>query len=285
MSRGVLMMGLGRMGLPIATRLLNAGVQLHVHDLDEGAVARCTALGATAASHDAVAALDYDLVLLCLPTPAVVDQWIAPWRSTQRTERTVIADFTTASPEDARRNEQALQAANIGYLDCPLSGGEAGARSGKLVIAAGGAHDDYLRTEPLLGKIGNVVRHVGPSGAGNLVKAINQSVYLAYNYVFAKAVEFGVQRGMDADAVMELLARGAAGHPLINDRLLPEEGRQSSGTFALERAYKDLSFLEFEPSETGGTAEIHAILVREFGAAVARGDGKLDIFSLARTGD
>lgn len=276
----VLMLGLGRMGLPMAIRLADNGVRLHVHDLNREAVRAAVGRGCLAASAPALDDLDFDRVLLCLPAPSAVEQWLDTWAGLRRARRTVIADFTTMSPRIAVANRERLQGAGIGYLDCPISGGERGAVSGDLVLTAGGDDDDYRAIEPLLRKVGSLVLHMGKIGSGSLLKAVNQSIYLAYNYAFTRGVEVAVKSGLPRAAAMEALARGAAGHPLINDRLFGRDGGPA-GVFALARALKDLDFLEPGSEVPAAALELHELVRREFGAAVDRGQGGLDIFSLA----
>ena len=276
----VLLVGAGRIGYLIARRLVAQGIDLHVFDLERTAIEKCVAAGAVAADYESVKSLDYGKVLLCLPDPAAVRSFIDLWLSMPSRRRTIIADLTTVAPSFARRASAELEAVCISYLDAPVSGGERGAESGALTVMVGGEVADYERVAPLLRHIGNRVRHVGPAGSGSLMKAINQYVYLSYNYVFAQGVRMVREAGLPEDIGLEILQHGAAGHPLINDRIPTVFGSEFRNGFLLKRCLKDLEFLELENHCDSDTMAVYKLVRENIRRAVAEGKGDLDILAL-----
>jgi 2-hydroxy-3-oxopropionate reductase len=280
----VLLIGAGRMGRLIAQRLVASGINLHVFDRDEEAVKQCIAAGAAAAKFERVKALDYERVLLCLPEPAVVRSFIDLWLVGRSPRRSVIADLTTVAPSFARSAAAELEQVGISYLDAPLSGGERGAASGEMSVMVGGAAADFEFIAPLLRYVGDTVRYVGAVGAGSLMKAINQYVYLSYNYVFAQGVRMVREAGLPEDIGFELLRRGAAGHPLINDRIPTVLESEFRSGFLLKRCLKDLEFLELGDAANSEAADVYRLVRDKLRRAVDDGNGDLDILMMMKIG-
>ncbi|MDB5728106.1 MAG: 2-hydroxy-3-oxopropionate reductase [Noviherbaspirillum sp.] len=279
----VLLVGAGRMGRLIAQRLVLSGIDLHVFDRDEEAVAQCVSAGAVAAGFERIRSLDYDRVLLCLPEPAVVRWYIDLWLAGSPQRRSVIADLTTVAPSFARSAAAELERVGIRYLDAPVSGGERGAGSGEMSVMVGASATDFEVIAPLLRHVGDTVRHVGAPGAGSLMKAINQFVYLSYNYVFAQGVRMVREAGLPEDIGLELLRRGAAGHPLINDRLPGALESEFRSGFLMNRCLKDLDFLELDADAIDSdVADVYRIVRDKLRRAVEDGKGDLDILALMR---
>jgi 2-hydroxy-3-oxopropionate reductase len=278
----VLLIGAGRMGRLLAQRLAAKGVALHVFDREQEAVAQCVAAGAVAATLAQATALDYKRVLLCLPEPAAVRSYIDLWLAHGPRRRAVIADLTTVAPSFARSAAAELAQIGIAYLDAPVSGGERGAATGELSVMVGAAAADFAFIAPLLEHVGDTVRHVGAVGAGSLMKAINQYVYLSYNYVFAQGLRMVREAGLPEDIGLDILRRGAAGHPLINDRIpvVLESGFRSG--FLLKRCLKDLEFLELGEAIDSEAADVYRLVRDRLRRAVDEGNGDLDILALMK---
>jgi 3-hydroxyisobutyrate dehydrogenase-like beta-hydroxyacid dehydrogenase len=241
----ILFVGLGRMGGPLASRLAQAGFDVHIHDVDRTAVDLLTARGMIEAPADRLEHLRYQRTLLCLPDPGVVAQFLEgrslePDAGYTRT----VADFTTVAPSFARQMQRRLGDKGIDYLDVPLSGGEAGAASGKLVVMASGSPAGFAQVEPMLRIVGCIVHYLGEIGAASQMKAINQFVYLAYNACFAAGLSMAKTAGLPEAVTLDVLRNGAPRHPLIEDRLgkvLASGGKEG---FAIWRCLKDLNCLE-----------------------------------------
>jgi 2-hydroxy-3-oxopropionate reductase len=279
----VLLVGAGRMGRLIAQRLVLSGIDLHVFDRDDEAVAQCVSAGAVGAGFERIRSLDYGRVLLCLPEPAVVRWYIDLWLAGSPQRRSVIADLTTVAPSFARSAAAELERVGIRYLDAPVSGGERGAGSGEMSVMVGASVTDFEAIAPLLRHVGDTVRHVGAPGAGSLMKAINQFVYLSYNYVFAQGVRMVREAGLPEDVGLELLRRGAAGHPLINDRIPGALESEFRSGFLMNRCLKDLDFLELNADAIDSdVADVYRIVRDKLRRAVEDGKGDLDILALMR---
>jgi 3-hydroxyisobutyrate dehydrogenase-like beta-hydroxyacid dehydrogenase len=276
----ILFVGLGRMGGPIALRLVQAGFDVHIHDVARAAVDRLTARGLVEAPADRLEHLRYRRTLLCLPDPGVVARFLEgrsfePDAGYQRT----IADFTTVAPSFAGSMQRQLAGRDIDYLDVPLSGGEAGAASGKLAVMASGSAAGFGQVEPVLRTVGSIVHYLGDIGAASRMKAINQFVYLAYNACFAAGLSMAKAAGLPDDVTIDVLRNGAPRHPLIEDRLdkvLASGGKEG---FAIWRCLKDLNCLEdVQPSGLPGSLLDAIMLALE--EAKANGLGSHDILAI-----
>jgi 3-hydroxyisobutyrate dehydrogenase-like beta-hydroxyacid dehydrogenase len=279
----LLFVGVGKMGRLIVARLLAAGHAVHVFDESAEALALVDG-GALAVAREAASPVSYRTVVLCLPESGAVETLSERWLSdlTQRPAQTgtVIADLTSVPAATARSLASHFAAHGVAYLDSPVSGGERGAASGELVVMTSGDQVAFERVAPLLRQIGNRLHHVGESGRGSQMKAVNQHVYLAYNFAFAQGLRLGRDLGLPEQAVMDMLSHGAPGHTLINDRLpVIRESHYTRG-FPIWRCLKDLDYLETPPGFESMALAAFAPLYDALRAAVEGGDGGLDILAL-----
>jgi 3-hydroxyisobutyrate dehydrogenase-like beta-hydroxyacid dehydrogenase len=276
----VLFVGVGKMGGRIARRLLAAGVPVDVYDENAGAMADLVAFGAVPVSSEGMGRLAYSQAVLCLPTPAIVATLLDRWFAGGIRQDAVVLDLTTMAPSVALGWSEKFRAADAFYLDVPLSGGERGAETGDLVVTASGARAAFDRVHPLLRQIGRDVHYAGESGAASLLKAINQYVYLAYNFAFAQGLGLARQLGLPDDAVMSLLTKGAPAHPLINDRLPTVIGSDFHAGFAMRRCLKDLDCLELPQDTDPHLLRLFELMRGDLRAAVQDGRGDMDILAL-----
>jgi 3-hydroxyisobutyrate dehydrogenase-like beta-hydroxyacid dehydrogenase len=276
----ILCVGLGRMGGPIALRLAQAGFNVHVHDAVRAAADQLTARGLVEASADRLEDLRYRRTLLCLPDPGAVSEFLEG-RSLEADagyQRTVV-DFTTVAPSFATSTQRQLAGRGVDYLDVPLSGGEIGAASGKLVVMASGSAAGFAQVEPVLRTVGSIVHYLGEIGAASRMKAINQFVYLAYNACFAAGLSMAKAGGLSESVALDVLRNGAPRHPLIEDRLgkvLASGGKEG---FAIWRCLKDLHCLEDVPPSGLPAALLDAIM-HALEEAKAAGLGSHDILAI-----
>jgi 3-hydroxyisobutyrate dehydrogenase-like beta-hydroxyacid dehydrogenase len=281
----ILCVGLGRMGGPIALRLAQAGFDVHVHDVVRTAVDQLTARGLVEAPSDRLEHLRYRRTLLCLPEPGVVSGFLEgrPLQADAGYQRTV-ADFTTVAPSFATGMQRQLAGRGVDYLDVPLSGGEIGAASGKLVVMASGSAAGFERMEPVLRTVGSIVHFLGDIGAASRMKAINQFVYLAYNACFAAGLSMAKAGGLSESVALDVLRNGAPRHPLIEDRLdkvLASGGKEG---FAIWRCLKDLHCLEDVPP-SGLPASLLGAILLALEEAKANGLGSHDILAIGALPD
>src|SRR5947209_5783186 len=160
--------GLGKMGQPMARRLLGAGFDLYVYNRSRPAVEALSAAGARAATIAAIAE-HCEVVLAALPTPESVDQVFAELAVSARPGQ-LYADHSTVAVEQTRRCAALMSARGAAFLDAPVSGGPGGAEAGTLTVMAGGAQADFDRALPVFRAFGKNIRRCGGKGAGTAVK-------------------------------------------------------------------------------------------------------------------
>ncbi len=242
----VLLLGLGRMGFPIARRMREAGVAVQAWDPCPQACQRWRDTGGEVGGADEAERPAAPTVLLCLPAPQDVDRVLAAWRGPPRGPGTVrlVIDLGTAPPSASIAQAARCAAMGIAHLDAPLTGGSSGAASGQLCAMVGGERPAFERARPLLQTFAGTTVHVGANGSGSRLKAIVQLIYLSYNAAFAHGARLGRQADIPEAALWAVLTQGACAHPLINVRLAALEAGEHGQGFKLWRALKDLACLE-----------------------------------------
>lgn len=237
--------GLGTMGRGMAARLLAAGHAVRAHDVRAEAAAEFASRGgaaAVAAGSVAEAAAGADAVVLMLPdTPQVEEVVLGPGglRDNPPPGRLVV-DMSTISAEAARRFAAALAERGVEMLDAPVSGGPQGAEAGTLSVMAGGTAEGFAAARPLLEAMGTTIRHVGPSGAGQTVKACNQLVCAMNLQAICEALALGRAAGLDLDLLREALLGGAASSWMLQNLGPKMIARDASAGFRIDLKLKDL---------------------------------------------
>jgi 3-hydroxyisobutyrate dehydrogenase-like beta-hydroxyacid dehydrogenase len=277
---GVSLLGLGRMGQPIARRLLTALGSLTVWNRTSAKAETLGHAGARVAARPAEAAAPVTLsVLTDLADVEEVlageDGLIAGWAAAG-VQRPALVVHGTVSPVAVAALAQRLAEAGIDVVDAPLSGGVAGAESGALSVMVGGTDDAVRRVWPVLSLVGSTVRHLGPTGAGETAKACNQVVVAATVTALAEALVLADASGIDRTQLLELLGGGLADSEVLRQK----RDRWLSGDFhgggSLVNQLKDLRFVAETASARGLTLPVAATLRAVFDQAVADGDGGLD---------
>jgi 3-hydroxyisobutyrate dehydrogenase len=280
----VAFLGLGVMGAPMAGHLVRAGHEVRVWN--RGAE-RASAWAATypegrVAATPAEAAEGAATVLVCVSDGAAVrDVLLGPDGAvTALAPGAVVVDHSTIAARDARDVGAALRERGIGFVDAPVSGGEAGAVNGRLTVMAGGDAHDWARVEGVLAAYGASRRLLGPVGAGQLAKMVNQICIAGVVQGLAEAVAFAQCTGQDVEAVFETIAAGAAGSWQLSNRYATMAAGEFGFGFAVEHMRKDLGFC-LEEARASGAALPVAALVDQFYAEVVRfGGARWDTSSL-----
>jgi len=168
--------GLGRMGLPMAYRLLAAGFDLTVHNRSQGKVQEIAAAGAKAATSVAEVVWESEIVLACLPDVSTSEAIFLGDDGIAANARPgqVLVDHSTVGMATSKACAAAAEDKGAFFLDAPISGGTERAADGTLTIMAGGPADAYRRALPSFDTMGATVRHIGPTGTGTVVKLVNQ---------------------------------------------------------------------------------------------------------------
>ena len=210
--------GLGVMGKPMARQVLAAGHEVIVHNRSPQAVDELVSEGATAASGPADLASRCDTVITVLPSDTEVLEVILGDGGVLEglAAGSAIVDMSTTKPQTATAVGQRCEAAGIGFLDAPVSGGEVGAIAGTLSIMAGGPEPAFAAVCPLLEAMGSSIVHVGPNGAGQLVKAANQIIVGVTIAAVAEAFGLAQQSGVDQARMREALLGGFASSRILD---------------------------------------------------------------------
>src|SRR4051812_44304262 len=286
----VSLLGLGRMGEPIARRLLTALGSLTVWNRTSAKAVALSHAGARVAASPAEAAAPVTLSVLTdlgdvEDVLAGEDGLIAGWAAAG-VRRPVLVVHGTVSPVGIAALAQRLAATGIDVVDAPLSGGVAGAESGMLSVMVGGTDDAVNRVWPVLTLVGSTVRHLGPSSAGQTAKACNQVVVAATITALAEALVLADAGGIDRKQLLDLLGGGLAGSEVLRQKRDRWVNGDFDGGGSAANQLKDLRFVAETAAARGLTLPVATTLRAVFEQAVADGDGELDhsgvVLSLAR---
>ncbi len=249
-------LGLGVMGYPMAGHLaVRGGHDITVYNRTPAKAAAWVAQYATGrtAATPAEAAKGADVVFACVGNDDDLRAVTTGPEGAFATMKpgSIFVDHTTASADVAR--ELAATAAQRGFtfLDCPVSGGQAGAEGGTLTIMCGGDAQAYAKAEPLMACYAKSVRRIGASGAGQLAKMVNQIAVAGVIQGLAEAIHFAEQAGLDIDAVMATISKGAAQSWQMENRWKTMHARQFDFGFAVDWIRKDLRIVLDEARRNG----------------------------------
>jgi 3-hydroxyisobutyrate dehydrogenase-like beta-hydroxyacid dehydrogenase len=213
------MIGTGRMGGPMAERLLKAGHRLVVFDTNEAAVRPLAALGATAARSALDVANQAETVFASLPTPDIVRQSIIrPGGALEGSRIRYFVDLSSSGAIAAAEVASALAARGIRALDAPVSGGVAGARSGKLTVMASGPRDLYEEIQPLLAQFGRVLFVGERPGLAQTLKLLNNLMSATAIAITSEAMAMGVKAGLDPSVMLDVLNTSSGRNSATQDK-------------------------------------------------------------------
>lgn len=221
--------GIGIMGEAMTRRLLDRGWQVTAWNLEPARLDLVTPHGAIAAASPSDVVAASDIVLMCVLDGKAVENCVFGERgiaASAHTRGKLLIDLSTIDPAASRdmANRVAAQA-GLGWIDTPVSGGPAAARDGSLTIMAGGAADDFTRGQPVLAELGSNVTLMGPAGAGQTAKIINQAIVGAGYVLMTEAAVLAEAAGIDAARLPECLAGGFADSVLLR-KLYPRIQRR-----------------------------------------------------------
>ncbi len=278
----VAFIGLGVMGYPMAGHLAARGHEATVFNRSEEKVRRWSAdhKGKAAASiEEAVSSAE--LVFTCLGDDPDVAE-VAEKAAGAMTRGAIFVDHTTASPSLARRLHRELGELGIGFVDAPVSGGEAGAKSGKLSVMCGGDADAVNRAGPAMEAYAARIVHIGEAGAGQLCKAVNQICIAGVLQGLSEGLHFAQKSGLDIERVLEALSAGAARSWQMENRALTMAAGKFDFGFAVDWMRKDLRIALAEARESGARLPLTALVDQFYADVQAMGGGRWDTSSLIR---
>lgn len=197
-------------------------------------------------------------------------------------EGALFIDHTTVSAQVTRELAQAARERGLGYVDAPVSGGQAGAEKGQLSIMCGGAEEDYARAEPIMAAYARVCRRLGEVGAGQLAKMCNQIAIAGLVQGLSEALAFAEKAGLDGRALVEVISQGAAGSwQMVNRHETMLDDRFEHG-FAVDWMRKDLRICLETGRELGASLPVTALVDQFYGDVQAMGGGRWDTSSLIK---
>ncbi len=275
--------GLGVMGYPMAGHLKNAGIDVCVYNRTaEKAQRWVDQYKGSMADTPAAAADGCDVVLSCVGNDDDVRQVLLGGAGALSAMRSgaLLVDHTTASATLARELNSAAAEKGVGFLDAPVSGGQAGAENGALTVMVGGADSHYEIAKPVLESYSKFSKLLGPAGSGQLAKMVNQVCIAGIVQGLAEGLNFAQKAGLDGEALIETISKGAAGSWQMDNRFETMLADQYEFGFAVDWMRKDLGIAIAEAKNNGADLPV-AELVDSFYAEVQKmGGARWDTSSL-----
>ncbi len=282
-SCNVAFIGLGVMGYPMAGHLARAGHRVAVYNRTAAKAQRFgKEYAARAAPTPRDAAEGADFVFSCVGNDddlRSVTQGEGGAFAGMR-KGAIFADHTTASAKVARELCQAARERGVGFLDAPISGGQAGAEKGQLTVMCGGDPEVFAKAEPVLAAYAKACRLMGPSGAGQLTKMVNQIAIAGLIQSLSEALNFATCAGLDAMAVVDLIKNGAAQSWQMENRAATMLRAEFDHGFAVEWMRKDLAICLEEARRNGAELPVAALVDQFYARIEQMGGGRWDTSSL-----
>ncbi len=279
----VAFLGLGVMGSPMAGHLAKKGHDVTVFNRTRAKAEDWVgANGGDSAATPREAATDKQIVFACVGNDDDLRSVVlGPDGAFAGMARgAVFVDHTTASAEVARELSAAADAAGLRFIDAPVSGGQAGAESGALTVMCGGDPATYAEVEPAILSYAKASRLMGPSGSGQLTKMVNQIAIAGVVQGLSEAIHFGKRAGLDIEAVLDVIAKGAAGSWQMENRGKTMNAQKFDFGFAVEWMRKDLGILLAEARRNGAQLPVTALVDQFYADVEAMGGGRWDTSSL-----
>lgn len=276
--------GLGRMGRPMAGRLIAAGHAVAVLDVVSAPRAELEAAGARWLATPREVAAASELVLLSLPGPQEVDVAVR-WPDgvlAGAARGCIVLQTSTISPRQSGELAAACAACGVDFLDAPVSGGVEGAKAGTLSAIIGGDAQVLERARPVLAAVTGRVFHMGDAGAGSSMKLVIQATYMSQLAAFMEAVGMGREAGLPMERMLAVLAESSAHHPTIGkryDKLLADD---LSPRVEVRAGLKDMELVSEFASDLGLEPAVLAAATADFAASAAAGHAHQDLVALAR---
>jgi 3-hydroxyisobutyrate dehydrogenase len=276
--------GLGTMGAAMAANVASGGFPLTVWNRTPGRSAAPVAAGAMEALSPAAVASASEVVVICVSdTPDVEAVLFGEGGVAGGLPRgALVIDCSTIAPGATREFAERLAENDIGFVDAPVSGGSEGAEKGTLTIMVGGSEADVDRARPVLEAMGSSITHMGPVGAGQTTKAVNQVILSGVYLGVAEGMVLALKSGLDAKQVAEALAGGAAGSWVLNNRAERMIDDDYPLGFRIALHLKDLGIALEQAREVGAALPVSAMAAQIEAGLVAQGHGDDDNSALAR---
>jgi 3-hydroxyisobutyrate dehydrogenase len=281
----VAFIGLGTMGAAMAANLARAGFAVTAWNRTPGRASELRDLGVVMAGNPAQAAAAADIVVICVSDTPDVEAVLFGQDGVVGGARagSLIVDCSTIAPSGSWGFAARLKEHGLTMVDAPVSGGSEGAKNATLTIFVGGDEDDVERARPVLEALGQTITHVGPIGAGQAVKAVNQVILAGAYLGVAEGIVLAIKAGLDVEQVVDALGGGAAQSWVLANR----SGRMIDNDYplgfkvALHR--KDLAIALELANQLGAVLPVSGLAAQFESGLIASGHGDEDISALART--
>jgi 3-hydroxyisobutyrate dehydrogenase/2-hydroxy-3-oxopropionate reductase len=280
----VAFIGLGVMGFPMAGHLkVKGGHDVTVYNRTAAkSAAWAEKFGGKSAPTPAEAARDADFVFTCVGNDDDLRSVTSGRDGALQTMKAgaILIDNTTASADVARELYAAAKEKGVGFIDAPVSGGQAGAENGVLTVMCGAEDAVYEKAKPVIDAFARMVGLMGAPGAGQLTKMINQICIAGIVQGLAEGIHFGKRAGLDIEKVVDVISKGAAGSwQMENRHKTMNEGKYDFG-FAIDWMRKDLGIVLDEARHNGAKLPLTALVDQFYGDVQATGGNRWDTSSL-----
>lgn len=281
----VAFIGLGVMGFPMAGHLARAGHDAVVYNRTSAVAAKWVEMhGGRSAPTPCEAAEDRDFVFSCVGNDddlrSICLGETGAFAGMRRDG--LFVDHTTASATVARELAGEAKDHGFGFLDAPVSGGQAGAENGQLTVMCGGDEDDFAKVKPIMDAYARACRLMGLVGAGQLTKMVNQICIAGLVQALSEGVRFAELAGLDPKRVVEVISKGAAQSWQMDNRHESMIARKFDFGFAVDWMRKDLAICLDEARRNGAPLPVTALVDQFYSDIQSKGGNRLDTSSLIR---
>jgi len=279
----VAFIGLGVMGYPMAGHVLRAGLEICVFNRNAARAEQwCAEYGGDMAPTPAEAAKNADVVLVCVGNDDDVRAVVLGESGALAAMKpgAILVDHTTASADLARELAGAALQQGKQFLDAPVSGGQAGAENGALTVMIGGDPSTYDLAKPVIDCYSRFSKLLGPAGHGQLAKMVNQICIAGVVQGLAEGLNFAMKAGLEGEALIETISKGAAGSWQMENRYQTMLQDQYEFGFAVDWMRKDLGIALAEAAKNGAELPVTALVDRFYQEVQAAGGGRWDTSSL-----
>jgi 3-hydroxyisobutyrate dehydrogenase-like beta-hydroxyacid dehydrogenase len=276
--------GIGKMGLPMATHVLRAGHEVIGFDPTPGALAGLVAAGGRAAASVRDAAAGVGLVVSSVPDDAALRKIAVGAEGVLSALRAgdVFVDTSTVSPEVSQEVARAAAAVGVDYVRAAVSGNPVVARAAGLTVFMSGPQPACERVEPVLACFGSRVFRVGDAEQARTMKLVLNLMIAVSAGMMAEALVLGEKGGLDWTQMLDVIGQSAVGSPMVNYKLPPLKARDYASTFSCRQMVKDLDLILGACGQYGAPAPLAAQMRQMYGALVATGSGDDDYIATVR---
>jgi 3-hydroxyisobutyrate dehydrogenase len=267
--------GLGIMGRGMARNLMNKGYKIIVWNRTPARMNEFVQTGAIAAKSPADLARQCELILICVSDTPDVEAVILGENGVlvEVKSGSLVVDHSTISPQATREMATRLLEKHVTMLDAPVSGGSEGASKGTLSIMVGGEESDFQRALPIFGAYGKTITHVGPQGAGQMVKLVNQILVVVTELAVCEGLLFAQAGGLDLGKTLDAVKGGAAGSWMLANRGPQMIARDWRPGFTIDLQQKDLRLVLEAADQLGLPLMATSMVFQMYRALQAQGLG------------